>query len=156
LAAQCALSQQAAPPKPAPQVQIARVRIATTSASCNGPYCGETTTIEPGQIVKVSRSASNLKKYPDIQKKFKITKEDWEDFQQLFDAKELAIFDGGENCPACPNQPQGWAEVQFSDGTKKWTSFNPVNPASEIAALVKKVQALEAKAEPQGKALPSQ
>jgi len=155
LVAKCALGQQTASPKPAPELRIARVRIGTTFAVCNGPYCGETTSIEPGLIVKVSRSTANQKKYPDIEKKFKITKQDWEELQQFFDVKELAVFDGGQNCPACPNQPQAWAEVEFSDGTKKWSSFNPLDPLPEIAALLKKIQALEAKAEPQGKVAPS-
>ena len=155
LAAKCALGQQTASPKPAPELRIARVRIGTTFAVCNGPYCGETTSIEPGLIVKVSRSTANQRKYPDIEKKFKITKQDWEELQQFFDAKELAVFDVGQNCPACPNQPQSWAEVEFSDGTKKWSSFNPLDPIPEIAALLKKIQALEAKAEPQEKVAPS-
>ena len=72
----------------------------------------------------------------------RITKQEWEDLQHFIDAKVQAEFTGRVGCPACVDQPESWAQLEFSDGTSKTLSYNFSNPSPAIATLLKKIQAL--------------
>ena len=141
-------AQQAAPPpNSSPDAHIVRVRTGESAGWCVG-YCDHQTTIHPGSIVTVSRSFSEKRKYPEMKMKSAITKQDWEDLQHFIDAKVLAAFTGPIGCPGCVDQPVEWAEVQFSDGTKKSVSYNVGNAPPAIAALLQKIRTIGAKPEP--------
>ena len=78
------LAQEAAQrPNPAPNVQIVRVRIGESCGWCTGNYDDSVMTIEAGSIVRLNRSSSDRKAYPDIETKYRITKRDWADLQHL-------------------------------------------------------------------------
>jgi predicted Fe-S protein YdhL (DUF1289 family) len=44
--------------------------------------------------------------------------------EHFLDSKALAAFTGRIGCPRCVDEVVEWAEVQFSDGTKKVVSYN--------------------------------
>ena len=144
------LAQQAAQrPNPAPNVRIMRVRTGTSCGWCTGNYDENETTIEAGAMVRLSRSSSDRKAYPDIETKYRITKRDWADLQRLIDSRMLAAFTDQHGCPGCADEPVVWVEVQFSDGTKKSVAYNQGETASPIPALLQKITAIQLKAHPQ-------
>lgn len=51
----------------------------------------------------------------------------------------LADFNGPIGCPGCVDQPIGWAEVDFSDGTKKSVSYNLGSTPASVSALIRKI-----------------
>jgi hypothetical protein len=77
--------------------------------------------------------------------KYKITKQDWKKLQHFIDARVLAAFTGCIGCPGCVDEPVEWAEVQFSDGTKKSVYYKEGNLPTAVAELLKKIQAISAK-----------
>ena len=131
--------QSAQQPEPALDAKIIRVRIGYSAGMCQG-YCSSETSVEPGLIRSISRSLSDKKHYPEMKSEGQITKADWEDLLRFLDAKVLAAFTGRIGCPGCADQPVQWAEVEFSDGTKKTVSFNRGEAPPPIAALISKIQ----------------
>jgi hypothetical protein len=143
-------AQQAAQrPNPAPNVRIVRVPTGISCGWCTGNYDEHETTIEAGAIVRLSRSSSDRKVYPDIETKYKIRKRDWADLQRLIDARMLAAFTDQQGCPGCADEPVVWVEVQFSDGTKKSVAYIQGETASPITALLQKITAIQLKTQPQ-------
>jgi hypothetical protein len=96
-------------------------------------------------MVKISQAPSEKKKYPDLKTKYRITKKDWEDLQHFIDLRVIAAFTGPIGCPGCVDEPVEWAEVQFSDGTKKSVSYNSGSAPAAITELLKKIQTMNAK-----------
>jgi len=143
-----AFAQRAGQPNPSLKTYIVRVRIAQSSGMCSGGYCDTQTIVEPGAIRSIARSSSDKKEFPDWTRKSGITKQDWEDLQNFIDAKVLAAFTGRKGCPACLDQPESWAELEFSDGTTKSVSYDFSHPPAEIAGLLEKIKAIGAKSKP--------
>lgn len=147
-----ALAQHPEPPKnPSPGAQIVRVRTGSSCGWCGGPYYASETSVERALMVSIHRSRGDKKNYPDLKTKYRITKQDWEELQQFIDARVLAAFTGPIGCPGCVDEPIEWAEVQFSDGTKRSVSYNAGNAPTAIAELLKKIQVINAKLLPQQK-----
>jgi len=134
-----AAAKNPAQPEPALDATIVRVRIGFSAGMCEG-YCDSSTTVEQGVLRMVSRSLSDKKHYPDMKSEWRITEADWQNLLQFLDAKVLARFTGPIGCPGCADQPTQWAEVYYSDGTKKSVSFNRGEAPPEIAALFTKIQ----------------
>jgi hypothetical protein len=111
-------------------------------------WCDSETIIEPGSIRRISRSFSEKKKYPEMKTKYAITRKDWEDLQRFIDASVLAAFTGRIGCPGCADELVEWAEVEFSDGTKKSVSYNLGNAPAPIATLMQKIEAIGTKPKP--------
>lgn len=122
----CVNARQGPPPSPSPHAYIVRVRTGSYAGRCVG-YCDHETTIEAGFIRTLSRSWSDKEKYPDVKVQRRMTKRNWEDLQNFINAPVLAAFIGRIGCPGCADEPVEWAEVQFSDGTKKSVSYNVGN-----------------------------
>jgi hypothetical protein len=140
-----AFAQRAGQPNPLLKTYIVRVRIGHSTGMCSGGYCETETIVEPGAIRSIAWSSSDKKKLPDRTRKFGITKPDWEDLQNFIDAKVLAAFTGRKGCPACLDQPESWAVLEFSDGTAKSVSYDFSHPPAEIAGLLEKIKAIGAK-----------
>jgi len=136
----------ALPPNPVPSVRIVRVRTGISCGWCTGNYDDHEATIESGSIVRVNRSSSDRKAYPDIETKYRITKRDWVDLQHFIDARVLAAFNDRTGCPGCADESVVWVEVQFSDGTKKSVAYNQGEETPPIAALLQKISLIQAKA----------
>jgi len=148
-------AQKPAPqPEPALDAKIVRVRIGFSSGMCEG-YCESSTTVEPGILRRVTRSLTDKKHYPEMKSEWRIADADWEDLLRFLDAKVLAAFTGKIGCPGCGDQPVQWAEVHFSDGTKKAVSFNRGEAPPEVAALFAKIQKISPDSSPKPKAKPS-
>lgn len=130
----CVNGQQGPAQNPSAHAYIVRVRTGSYVGRCVG-YCDHETAIEAGSIRTLRRSWSDKKKYPDVTVQGRITKRDWEDLQHSINATVLAAFIGRIGCPGCADEPVEWAEVQFSDGTKKSVSYNVGNGPPAIRAL---------------------
>src|SRR5215469_11276542 len=102
------------PPVIHPDAQIVRIRIGYSCGWCSGGYNENETTVESGSIVTIARTYSNKQKFPDINIKYGITKQDWEDLQHFLDVNVMGGFTGPIGCPGCVDRPEEWAEVQFS------------------------------------------
>lgn len=139
-------SPQVAAPNPSAHAYIVRVRTGSYVGRCVG-YCDQEASIEAGSIRTFRRSWSDKQKYPDGKGERRITKRDWEDLQHSINATVLAGFTGRIGCPGCADEPVEWAEVEFSDGTKKSVSYNRGNGPPAIQALQKKIQTLAANPE---------
>jgi hypothetical protein len=119
-----ALAQQTEPPKsPSPDAQIVRVRIGTDCGRCGGRYYASEISFEPALMVSIQRSRWDQKDHPAKKTEYKITKQEWEELQHVIDARVLAAFTGRIGCPGCADEGMEWAEVEFSDGTKKSVSY---------------------------------
>jgi len=150
LLAGIALAQQTEPPKnPSPVAQIVRVRIGSDCGRCGAKYYASETSLEPGLMVSIHRSRGDKQNHPDTKTEYKITKEEWEELQHLIDARVLAAFRGRIGCPACADEGMEWAEVQFSDGTKKSVSYSFGKAPTAIVELLKKIEVIAAKYLPQ-------
>jgi hypothetical protein len=108
-------------------------------------YCDQETIIEPGTMRSISRSFSENKKYPEVKMKYPITKKDWDELTNFFDARVLAAFSGRIGCPGCVDERVEWVEVEFSDGTKRGVAYNEGNAPPLIAALLQKIRGIGAK-----------
>lgn len=145
-------ARQAAPvAKPSLHPSLVRIRIGHSAGMCRGGYCYTETIVEPGWVRSIRASAPDKKKFPDRTVTSRITKQEWEDLQHFIDAKVQAEFTGRVGCPACVDQPESWAQLEFSDGTSKTVSYDFSNPSRAIAALLKKIQALQTKLVPKEK-----
>ncbi len=129
---------------PSPGAQLVRVRIGNACGMCTGPYYESETVAERGSMVSRQLSRGDKRHYPDMKMNYRITKQDWEALQLFIDASVLAAFVGPIGCPGCVDQPIGWVEVQFSDGTKKSVSYNEGSAPPVIAELLKKIRAIKA------------
>ena len=147
-----AFAQEATqPPRPAPPAHIVRVRTESACGWCSGGngYHETETIIEPGRFIIINRSDYDKKKYPDIESDYKITKRNWEDLQRAIDAKVLDAIDAfakTPGCPGCADEPTGWIEVQFSDGTKKAVAYNQGGEPPQLLPLMQGISALLSKA----------
>jgi hypothetical protein len=142
------LAQRAVPPNPSPNAYIVRVRTGYSAGMCGGGYCDTQTIVEPGSIRSISQFASDKKKFPDRTMKSRITKQDWEGLQNFIDAKVLAAFTGRQGCPACADQPESWAELEFSDGTTKSLSYDFSNPPPAISGLLERIKTIGVRSSP--------
>jgi hypothetical protein len=93
--------------------------------------------------------AGDKQNHPDTKTEYKIAKQEWEELQQLIDKRVLAAFLGRIGCPGCADEGLEWAEVQFSDGTKKSVSYSTGKAPTAIVELLKKIQVIAAKYLPQ-------
>jgi hypothetical protein len=140
--------QQQQSENPPPSTQIVRVRTGSSCGICSGDYYASETSVDRALMVSIHRSRGDKKNHPDMKTRYKITKQDWEDLQHFIDARVLADFAGRIGCPGCVDEPMQWAEVQFSDGTRKSVYYNEGNAPPAIAELLKKIQAIGAKSRP--------
>jgi TonB family protein len=97
--------------------------------------------IEPKFIRWESHPAYDwtVKGYPGDGRRCEITKQDWEELRNVVDEKTLAAFKGRKGCPACVDQAETWAWLEFSDGSKKIASYSFSNPPAPIASLLRKM-----------------
>ena len=140
-------AQQAQQADPSPNAHLVRVRTGSYAGMCIG-WCDSETIIEPGSIRRISRSFSEKKKYPKMESKYPIARKDWDELQRSIDAGVLAAFVGRIGCPGCADEPVEWAEVEFSDGTKKSVSCNSGSAPPQIAALIERIKAIGALPKP--------
>lgn len=139
------LAQQPESPKnTSPGAQIVRVRTGTDCGRCVG-YSASETSFEPGLMVSILRSPGDKRNYPDKKTEYKITKQDWEELEHLIDARVLAAFTGRIGCPGCADEGMEWAEMQFSDGTKKSVSYSTRKAPEAIVELLEKIHVISAK-----------
>jgi hypothetical protein len=111
-------AQQAEPPpNSSSSVQVVRVRTGSSCGWCTASSEVETI-IEPGSFSTVSRSLGESKD-PGTKTTHKVTKRDWEDLKRFIDVRMRGAFIEAPGCPGCADEPVGWTEVQYSDGTKK-------------------------------------
>jgi len=140
------LAQQTEPPKNlSPGAEIVRVRIGSDCGRCGGNYYASETSFEPGLMVSIQRSRSDQKDHPAKKTEYKITKQEWEEVQHLVDARVVAALSGRIGCPGCADEGMEWAEVEFSDGTKKSVSYSTGKAPTAIEELLKKIQVISAK-----------
>ena len=131
------------PPDPSPGAPIVRVRTGSSCGWCTAPSENETI-IESGLISMVSRSLGESKD-PSAKASYRITKRDWEDLLHIIDARVLAAFSAPVGCPGCVDEPTGWPEVQFSDGTKKSMAYHTGAEPPAIVELLNKIQTIRVK-----------
>ena len=140
-------AQQAQQADPSPNAHLVRVRTGSYAGMCIG-WCDSETILEPGSIRRISRSFSDKKKYPNMESKYPIARKDWDELQRSIDAGVLAAFVGRIGCPGCADEPVEWAEVEFSDGTKKSVSYNSGSAPPQIAALIERIKVIGALPKP--------
>jgi len=126
---------------PAFQARVVRVHIVYTIGMCGGGYCTSLATIEPSIITREEKGSSDPKRFPNKKTKYAITRKDWQNVQQVVDAKSLAAVPQ-EPCHAVIDLPCSSVEVEFSDGTKIRISYNVTNAPPPVAALLKAIQAI--------------
>lgn len=144
MAASMSAYQSDAAPNLPQSVRIMKVRTGSSCGWCTDPSEQETV-VERNSISLIRRSLSD-RKAPDFRMRSKITKKDWNDLTHFIDATVLSAFDVPTGCPGCADEPTGWAEIQFSDGTKKSTAYNSGGEPTAILELLKKIGALQGKA----------
>ena len=83
-----------------------------------------------------------------MESKYPIARKDWGELQRSIDAGVLAAFVGRIGCPGCADEPVEWAEVEFSDGTKKSVSYNSGSAPPQIAALLERIKSIGALPKP--------
>jgi len=117
-----------------------------------GHICGWRTTYNESEVIlegewmtTVSRSGTSDNS--GVTMRYKVKKEDWEEFRRSIDARVLAALTGGLDCPGCADQPVEWVEVQFSDGTKRSVSYNAGSVSEPIADLLQKIRAIAEKSQ---------
>jgi TonB family protein len=66
-------------------------------------------------------------------------------FAKLHRSEDIAALTGIKGCPACVDQPETWAALDFSDGTKKSVLYDWSHPPAEIAALLRAIGVVAAK-----------
>ena len=138
-------AQQSAPPTKPPQgAQIVAVRTGHSCAWCTAPSEAETI-VEPEWISMVNRSLSDKRNDPEAKTKYRITKRDWNNLKHFIDARVLAEFVAPAGCPGCADEPTGWAELRFSDGTRKSISYNDGSEPPVIVELLNKIQTIRTK-----------
>jgi TonB family protein len=144
LALSISFRQQATQPAAGSAPQIVRISRGSSSGMSGA---GETFTIEPG-FIRWQREPSFdwvEKGVPAEKRTCKITKQDWDGLRNSIDPKTIATFTGIKGCPACVDQPETWAALDFSDGTKKSVLYDWANPPAEIAALLRHIGVVEAR-----------
>jgi hypothetical protein len=143
-----ALWAQDSLPRATTHAQLVRVRIGNSCGWCTEGYNDNETVVEPQRIVSINRAYSNTKKYPVQISEDKITKGEWKGLQDLIEARVLGVFAGPRTsgCPGCADEPTAWAELQFSDGSKKSLAFNRGEEPAPIVALNQKIGELGQKA----------
>ena len=137
-------AQQAPQADPSPNAHLVSIRTGSYAGMCIG-YCDHEKVIEPGSMRSIGRSFSEKKKYPEVKMKNSITKKDWDELKNFFDAKVLAAFSGGIGFPGCVDEMVEWVEVEFSDGEKRGVAYNEGNAPPLIAALLQKIRGIGAK-----------
>jgi TonB family protein len=143
-AACISLGQQAAPAPAGSTPQIVRIARGSSSGLSGA---GETFTVEPGSIHWEREPSSDWeeKGVPAEKRTCKITQHDWDGLRNSIDPKTIAALTGIKGCPACVDQPETWAALDFSDGTKKSVLYDWSHPPAEIAALLRAIGVVEAK-----------
>jgi TonB family protein len=135
--------QTAAPPKPATAPLIIRVARGSSGGMSGG---GDSTVIKPRSVHSERYPYDwNIKGYPDERRTCTITNQDWEGLRTSIDEKVLIALTGRTDCRACVDLPDSWAEVDFSDGTKKFISLGVSNRPSAIADLLRKIDVIAGK-----------
>jgi TonB family protein len=139
-----ASAQQAVPPKSSAEPQIVRVSRGSTSGMSGA---GEKTTIEPRSIHWEREPSSDWeeKGVPPEKRTCAITPQEWDGLRTSIDAKTIAAFTGIQGCGPCVDQPSTWAELDFSDGTKKAVEYDFSHPPAEIAALLRRMNSIAEK-----------
>jgi hypothetical protein len=126
-------------PKPAPNVEIVRVKIGYSCGWCTEGYNDSETVVEPLRIVSINRAYSNKKKYPNLISEERITKGEWKDLQTLIETKVLDEFTKpAKSRVGPPDAPVAWTELHFKDGSKKSLAYAPVELEQKIAEIGKK------------------
>ncbi|HKI26757.1 MAG TPA: energy transducer TonB [Candidatus Sulfotelmatobacter sp.] len=136
------LAQQAVPQTSTSPPQIVRV-----ARGSSGGGSGDSMVIELGMIRWHRTPAPDwmLKGVPEEGRTCRISKQDWEGLRRFVETKALAVFTELKGCPACVDQPDTWAGVEFSDGTRKGVRYGFSQPPPEIAVLLKKMNAIQEK-----------
>lgn len=137
-------ARQAPQPNPSPEAHLVRVRTGSYAGRCAG-YCASETIIEPGSMQTISRTYSPEENYPDKKTKRAIAKQDWDDLARFINARVLAAFIGRIGCPGCADGGVEWAEVEFSDGTKKSVSYDKDRGPAPITELLQKIESIGTK-----------
>jgi hypothetical protein len=136
---------QSDPAPNSPQsVRIVKVRTGSSCGWCTNP--SEQETVVERNSISLIRGSLSDRKAPDFKMQYKITKRDWNDLTHFIDATVLSAFDVPAGCPGCADESTGLAEIQFSDGTKKFTAYNTGDEPAAILELLKKIGALQGQA----------
>jgi TonB family protein len=137
-------AQEAGPQSVATPAQVVRVAKGSSSGLSGA---GDSMTIERGSISWEREPSSDWveKGVPAEKRTCEITKQDWDGLINSIDPKTIAQFTGIEGCPACVDQPEMWAELDFSDGTKKAVDYGFSQNPPEIVTLLRRIEAIAAK-----------
>jgi hypothetical protein len=133
--------------KPSAATKVVGVRMGTYAGMCIG-WCDSETSFNSKSIVVVNKSLGDPKRYPELKMTTFITRQDWNDVQNLVDATVLAAMSGRIGCPGCVDERVQWIEVEFSDGTKKGISYNQGTEPRAIADFLAKLGAIETRPRP--------
>ena len=87
----------------------------------------------------------NREKLPLIgNPKCKLLMKDWKALENVVDAKTLAVFERSRPCRGCIDLPDNYITLEFSDGTRKSTSYDRDSPV-ELKPLLQKIYELSMK-----------
>ena len=142
----CLLAQQskdlegsAKPPR------VINIRFSLSSGMCYG-YCFIELEVERGVATLLDKSWSeDERKCPDIKVRADFSDKHWKEMTDLVDRKALLTLPERIGCPGCTDSIVESVEVQFSDQTKKKTTYDWGHPPTEIKALSKSLHDEEEK-----------
>ncbi len=121
--------------------EIIRIRAITGAGMCVG-YCVEVLTIQEGRTKLRRRPNEKSRKYPDLEAKRKLAKQEWDDLERSVDSEAKAAMVGPIGCPGCVDQVMMTIEVQFEDGSKKSVTYNLGEEPPAIMKMLKCIDAV--------------
>jgi hypothetical protein len=121
--------------------EIIRIRAITGAGMCYG-YCVEELTIQEGRSRLRRRANEKNRKYPDLEAKRKLAKQEWDELERSVDPETKAAMVGRIGCPGCADQVIVTIELQFKDGSKKSVTYNLGEEPPAISKTLKCIDAL--------------
>jgi hypothetical protein len=121
--------------------EIIRIRAIMGAGMCVG-YCVEELTIQEGRTKLLRRPNEKSRKYPELEAKRKLAKQEWDDLERSVDPEAKAAMVGPIGCPGCVDQVMTTIEMQFKDGSKESVTYNLGDEPPAIKKMLKCIDAI--------------
>jgi hypothetical protein len=130
-------SQAPAAPHASVEPHVVRVQMGYSCGWCGGKFFYHSTllTVQRGFAVQELRYSSNPKRLPNKTEKRAITRREWETLLRSIDAKALTAAAQDKTRRSCIDQPESWAVVEYSDGSKIAVHYSPTGEPAPVRAL---------------------
>jgi len=133
----CVFAQSAASTAhPSGEARVVRVQIGYICGWCGGlAYRTDLTTVGRRFVRRGLLDSTNTKKLPNRREQRAITRREWETLVRSIDANALKAVPQEKGCRPCVDQPESWAVIEYSDGSKISVNYAPMSEPAPVKAM---------------------